>query len=108
MRKQLVGIVLVLERVQPRQLPFRVPSQRPFVAVPIVDVDFDVAGGGAARRDEDAARAAADLGRHGVEGAIGEADFEEAGVGRRWPVVFFFLCIHFVWDSREERGEGGF
>ena len=96
MRKQLVGIVLVLERIQPRQLPFRVPSQRPFVAVPIVDVDFDVAGGGAIRRDEDAARVAADLGSDGVEGAVGEAGVEEAGVGRRWSVFFsffiFFLC----------------
>lgn len=80
MRKQLVRIVSIFERIQLRQLPLCVPSQLPFIAVPIVDVDFDVAGGSAARRDEDAARVAADLGCDGGEGAVLEADVEEAGI----------------------------
>ncbi len=70
---------MVLECIQPRKLPFRVPPQRPFIAVPIIDINFDVAGASAARRNENTARVAADLGSGGGEGAVCEADVEEAG-----------------------------
>ncbi len=80
MRKQPIRIIFFLKRIQPRQLPLSVPSQLPFIAVPVVDIDFDVASAGTARRDEDAARVAADLGSGGSEGAVSEADVEEAGV----------------------------
>ena len=80
MRKQPVRIISFLERIQPRQFSFSVPSQLPFIAVSIVDIDFDVVGASAARRDEDAASVAADFGSGGGEGAISEADVEEAGI----------------------------
>ncbi len=80
MRKQLIWIILIFERIQPRQLSFSVPSQLPFIAVPIVDIDSDVAGFSAARRDEDTAGVATDLGSDGGEGAVFEADVEESGV----------------------------
>lgn len=83
MRKQPVGVVFVLERIQPRQLPFTVPPRRPFVAVPVVDVDFNVGRVGAARLHEHAARVAADLGSGGGEGIVWEADIEESvGLGK--------------------------
>ena len=70
---------MVLELIQPRQLALRVPAQRPFVAVPVVDVDFNVVSAGAARWDEEAARVAADFGSGGPEGGVSEADVKEAG-----------------------------
>ena len=76
-----MGVVEVLELIQPRQLALRVPAQRPFVAVPVVDVDFNVVGAGAARGDEETARVAADFGGRGPEGRVSEADVEEAGRG---------------------------
>lgn len=48
--------------------------------MPVVDVDFDVAGASATRRDEETASVAADLGCGGGEGAVWEADVEEAKV----------------------------
>ena len=80
MRKQLVWIIFVLERIQPRQFPCSIPSQLPFIAMPIINIDFDVAGVSAARRDEDTAHVATDLGSGGGEGAVCEADVEEARV----------------------------
>ena len=52
------------------------PRERPLVAVPVVDVDFDVGGAGVAGWDEEAA---ADFGNGGGEGRVGEDDVEEAG-----------------------------
>lgn len=49
--------------------------------MPVVDVDFNVVGAGAARGDEEAARVAADFGGGGPEGGVSEADVEEAGRG---------------------------
>ena len=72
----------MLELIQPWELALRVPAQRPFVAVPVVDVDFDVAGVGAAGRDEETAHGATDLGRRGGEGAV----FASAG----WFCMCFF------------------
>ena len=79
MRKQPMRIVLVLQRIQPWQLPLRIPAQLALIAVPVVDVDFDVARAGAAGRDEDAARVAPDLRGQGREERVSEADVEEAG-----------------------------
>lgn len=78
MRKEPVGVVAVLESVEPGQLALRVPAQVAFVAVPVVDVDFDVARLGAAGRDEDAAGGATYVGGGGAGGAVFEADIEEA------------------------------
>ena len=47
--------------------------------MPVIDINFDVAGASAARRNENTARVAADLGSGGGEGAVFEADVEEAG-----------------------------
>ena len=92
MRKQRVGVVRRLERVEPRELALRVPAQGPLVAVPVVDVDFDVGGAGAAGGDEEAAGVAADFGGGGGEGLVGEADVEEAeGGGKKVGLAFFFL-----------------
>ena len=87
MREEAVGVVPVLERVEPRQLARRVPAQRALVAVPVVDVHLDILRAGAARGDEDAARAAADLGGGGAQGGVSEAEVEVAGGGL---LVFFF------------------
>ncbi len=78
--EELVWIILVLQRIQPRQLPLRVPPQRALVAMPVVDVDLDVLGAGAARGDEETPRSASDVrgGRGEVAGFL-EADVEETG-----------------------------
>ena len=81
MREQPVGVVRLLERVEPRELALRVPAQGPFVAVPVIDVDFNVGGAGAAGGDEEAAGVEADFGGGRREGGVGEADVEEAVVG---------------------------
>ena len=61
-REQLVGVILVLERIQSRQLAFTVPPQLPFIAMPVVDIYFNIIGASAAHWNEDATRFAADLG----------------------------------------------
>ena len=76
-----MGVVEVLEVIQPWQLALRVPAQRSFIAVPVIDVDFNVVGAGAARWDEEAPRVAADFGSGGPEGGVSEADVKEAGRG---------------------------
>lgn len=58
--------------------------------MPVVDVDFNVVGAGAARGDEEAARVAADFGGGGPEGGVSEADVEEAGRGKARVSFFFF------------------
>jgi len=80
-REEFVRIISILQRIQPRQLPLRVPSQRSLVAVPVVDVDLDVLGAGAARWDEETPRFAANVrsGRGEVAGFL-EADIKETSV----------------------------
>ena len=80
MRKELIWIIFVFERIQPRHLSFGVPSQWPFIAVSIVDIDFDIAGCSAARRDKDTTNVATDLRSDGTEGAIFEADVDKSGI----------------------------
>lgn len=77
MRKEPVGVGAVLESVEPGQLPFRVPVQVTFVAVPVVVVDFDVARVGAAGREEDAAGGAAYVRGGGARGGVLEVDIGE-------------------------------
>lgn len=75
-------IIPILQRIQPRQLPLRIPPQRSLVAVPVVDIDFDVLGGGSACRNEVAPHFAPDVRSGGGEvGGFLEADVEETGVG---------------------------
>lgn len=81
-REELVRIVSILQRIQPRQLPLRVPPQRALVAVPVVDVDLDVGGAGATGGDKESARSAPDVGGGGGEVAgFLETDVEETRVG---------------------------
>ena len=77
----MVRIVFFLKCIEPWQLPFSVPSHLPFIAVPIVDIDFDVGGASAARGNEDAACVTADSGSGGGGGAVCEADVEKAAFG---------------------------
>ena len=62
--------------------------------MPVVDVDFDVAGVGAARLHEETAHGVTDLGRRGGEGAVCEADVEETEVFV--GLVFFFFFFFFL------------
>lgn len=60
--------------------------------MPIVDVDFDVAGVSAARLHEDAAGVNTDLGSDGAEGGVSEADIDKSGVSLvGFPFSFFFF-----------------
>ena len=80
-REELVRVITILQRIQPRQLPLRVPPQRALVAVPVVDVDLDVRGAGAARGDEEIPRSASNVrGGDGEVAGFQEADVEETGV----------------------------
>ena len=74
MRKEFIRIVFSLERVEPWQLACRIPTQRPLVAVAVVDIDFDIGGAGAAGRDEEGAGGVADFRGRGREGGVWEAD----------------------------------
>ena len=76
----MIWIIFMFERIQPRQLSFGVPSKWPFIAVAIVDIDFDIAGCGAARQHKDTTNVATYLRSDGTEGAILEADVEESGI----------------------------
>ena len=78
MRKEPVEVVAVFESVEPGQLALRVTAQVAFVAVPVVDVDFDIARIGAAGRKEDVAGGAAHIRGGDAGGAVLEADIEEA------------------------------
>ena len=70
MREQPIRIVSIFELVQSWQLPLRVPSQLPLVAMSIVYIDLDVAGACTTRRNEDASHSAADLRRGGSSRAV--------------------------------------
>lgn len=80
-REQFMRIVSILQRIEPRQLPLSVPSQRSLIAVPVVDIDFDVFGASAARGNEVTSHLATDVrsGRGEVAGFV-EADIEETSV----------------------------
>ena len=83
--------MLVLERIYPRQLRCSVPSRLPFIAVRIIDMDFDVAGVSAAPWYHDTAHIATSLGSGGGEGAVFlEANVKEAAVGEG-DRLFLFL-----------------
>lgn len=92
--------MLVLQRIQPWQLPCRVPPQRSLIAVPIIDIHLDVVRARAARRNEDAARRAAHVRRRSRERAIDEAYVEETAA------LSFVYGGNGVGGGRGE-GEGG-
>ena len=67
-------IIAIFQRVQPRQLPLCIPSQGSFIAVPVIDVNFDVGGVGAAGGNEERTRVATNIGGGGGEvGGCAEA-----------------------------------
>ena len=70
----------MFERIQPRQLSFGVPSQWPFIAMSIVDVDLDIGCCSADRREKDTANVVTELRSEGTERAIFEADVDESGI----------------------------
>ena len=84
MREELVRIIAILQRVQPRQLPLCVPSQGSLIAVPVIDVDFDVGSVGAASGNKERTRVATNIrGGGGEVGGCAEAYVQEAiGMGR--------------------------
>ena len=92
MREKLVGIVFILECIESRQLPFSVPSQLPFITMPIIDIDFDIAGVGAASWCEETTCTAADFRSDSGEGIVWEANVEQAGVG---DLLVSFMYSHF-------------
>ena len=67
--------------------------------MPIIDIDFDIAGFGAASWCEETTRAETNFGSESGEGAVCEANVDQAGIG--------YLLISFIYPCFENVGWGG-